>query len=128
MSWVVDRPQSERLRIWSRGDEHLRSFHKVSGDAPDMRGHALAMCMISAMAMAHTVDRGGRRRMDMMERGDVVGDLEAWLTGADPHTRPAEVELIRRAIDEINALREKLGERRARDAIEADALNASNDE
>ena len=59
---------------------------------------------------------------------DVVHDLESWLTGADPHSRAAEVALIRRAIDEINALREKLGERSAKDAIDTDALNASNDE
>ena len=64
----------------------------------------------------------------MSEQSDIVGDLQAWMTGADPHTRQAEVALIRRAIDEINALREKLGERQTKDAIESDALNASNDE
>ena len=64
----------------------------------------------------------------MSEQSDIVGDLEAWMSGADPHTRRAEVALIRRAIDEINALREKVGERQTRDSIESDALNASNDE
>ena len=64
----------------------------------------------------------------MSEPNDIVRDLEAWLTGADPHTRQAEVTLIRQAIGEIHALREKLGERQAKDSIESDALNASNDE
>ncbi len=64
----------------------------------------------------------------MSEQSDIVGDLAAWMTGADSHTRRAEVALIRRAIDEINALREKVGERQTRDSIESGALNASNDE
>ncbi len=64
----------------------------------------------------------------MKSANDIVRDLEAWLTSADPHTREAEVALIRRAIDEINELREKLGERSTKDAIDTDALNASNDE
>jgi hypothetical protein len=59
---------------------------------------------------------------------DIVHDLESWLTSADPHSREAEVALIRRAIGEINALREKLGERSAKESIGAEALNASNDE
>jgi hypothetical protein len=59
---------------------------------------------------------------------DIVGDLHDWLSGADPHTRDAEVRLIRRAIVEINALREKLGERQATASIDSGELNASNDE
>jgi len=59
---------------------------------------------------------------------DVVHDLEAWLMSADPHSREAEVALIRRAIGEINNLRERLGERSAKEAIGAEDLNASNDE
>ena len=47
---------------------------------------------------------------------------------ADPHSREAEVALIRRAISEINNLRERLGERSAKEAIGAEDLNASNDE
>ena len=63
----------------------------------------------------------------MRDANDIVHDLESWLTGADPHSRSADVALIRRAIDEINALREKVGERSATQAIGSDALNASND-
>ncbi len=64
----------------------------------------------------------------MSKSNDIVHDLEDWLTGADPHSRQAEVALIRRAIEEINSLREKLGERSTKEAIGADELNASNDE
>jgi hypothetical protein len=64
----------------------------------------------------------------MSESNDIVHELERWLSGVDPHTRRAEVALIRRAIDEINALRERLGERRTTHAIESGELNASNDE
>ena len=40
----------------------------------------------------------------------------------------AEIDLLRRAIAEIKALREKLDERRATQSIAAEDLNASNDE
>jgi len=64
----------------------------------------------------------------MSSANDIVHDLESWLTGADPHSRAADVALIRRAIEEINTLREKLGERSTTESIGSDSLNASNDE
>ena len=68
---------------------------------------------------------------------DVVSELEAWIGRFSAEARlgkrsqelvAAEIDLLRRAIAEIRALREKLGERRATRSIAAEDLNASNDE
>ena len=68
---------------------------------------------------------------------DLVSELEAWIgrfsvearLGARPQELvAAEIDLLRRAILEIEALREKLGERRATRSIATEDLNASNDE
>jgi hypothetical protein len=68
---------------------------------------------------------------------DIVRELDDWLRRVSTEARfgrrsgetPVyEVELIRRAIDEINGLREKLDLRRATRSIAAEDLNASNDE
>ena len=68
---------------------------------------------------------------------DIVGELDDWLgrmsdearlkkrTGETPD---ADMDLVRRAISEINALREKLSLRQATRSIAAEDLNASNDE
>ena len=67
-----------------------------------------------------------------MDTNDIVSDLEAWLgrrgNPRDAETARDEIDLVRRAIAEINALREKLGERRATETIATEDLNASNDE
>jgi len=72
-----------------------------------------------------------------MNTSDIVDELEDWIarraaSGGDA-TRDAgtareEIDLIRRAIAEINALREGLGERCATETIATEDLNASNDE
>jgi len=70
----------------------------------------------------------------MNDSGDIVHALEDWLArrGVDP--RPGkdrespDVDMIWRAIAEINGLREKLGERLATGSIASEDLNASNDE
>ena len=68
---------------------------------------------------------------------DVVGELDAWigrfsaeagLGKRPPELVAAEINLLRRAIAEIRAFREGLGERRATRSIAAKELNASNDE
>ncbi len=68
---------------------------------------------------------------------DIVRELEDWLAelsgDARSRRRPGEapdveIDLARRAIAEINALRERLGERRGTRSIAAEDLNASNDE
>ncbi len=68
---------------------------------------------------------------------DVVSELEGWIGRFSAEARlgkrpqelvAAEIDLLRRAISEIRALREKLGERRATRSIAAEDLNASNDE
>jgi hypothetical protein len=68
---------------------------------------------------------------------DIVRNLEDWLgrLGRDAslgkrsaETVGAEIELVRRAIAEINGLREKLGERQGTGSITPEDLNASNDE
>ncbi len=70
----------------------------------------------------------------MNDSGDIVHALEDWLARRGVDQRPgkdqarADVELIRRAIAQINALREKLGERLATGSIASEDLNASNDE
>jgi len=70
----------------------------------------------------------------MNESSDIVHALEDWLAQRGVDQRPGkdrsspDVELIRRAIAEINALREKLGERLATGSIASEDLNASNDE
>ena len=48
--------------------------------------------------------------------------------GGPAHAPVVDIDLIRRAIAEINAMRERLGERRATRSIAAEDLNASNDE
>jgi hypothetical protein len=65
--------------------------------------------------------------------GDIVRELEDWLAELRGRRRPGEapdveIDLVRRAVAEINALREKLGERRGTGSIAAEDLNASNDE
>jgi hypothetical protein len=67
------------------------------------------------------------------ERNDTVRDLEAWLEEASARYRRGEkpdieIELVRRAIAEINGLCETLGSRRSNRSIAAEDLNASNDE
>ncbi|MBV8617052.1 MAG: hypothetical protein JOY66_25200 [Acetobacteraceae bacterium] len=80
-------------------------------------------------AVYREAPRQGHKATEVMSNSsDIVHDLEQWLSDADPHSRHAEFGLIRRAIDEINALREQLGQRRASVSIETEALNASNDE
>ena len=70
----------------------------------------------------------------MSDSSDIVHALENWLArrGVDARSgkdrASQDVELIRRAIAEINALREKLGERLATSSIASEDLNASNDE
>jgi hypothetical protein len=68
---------------------------------------------------------------------DIVGELDDWLGRLSTEARLGrrsgqtpvyEVELIRRAIAEINGLRETLDLRRATRSIPAEDLNASNDE
>jgi len=65
-----------------------------------------------------------------MNRNDIVGDLDDWLErlGTSGGAARDEIDLVRRAIAEINALREKLGERQATETIATEDLNASNDE
>ena len=70
----------------------------------------------------------------MKDKDDIVGDLEEWLArrgidkGRGERAARADISLVRRAIAEINRLREKLGERCATETIAAEDLNASNDE
>ena len=77
------------------------------------------------------------RRAQLSPSRDVVGELDAWigrfsaearLGKRPPELVAAEIDLLRRAIAEIRALRERLGERRATRSIAAEELNASNDE
>ena len=64
------------------------------------------------------------------ELGDWMGRMsaDARLGKRNGETPDFEIELVRRTIAEIGALREKLGERRATRSIAAEELNASNDE
>ena len=73
----------------------------------------------------------------MNHSSDIVGELDDWLgrMSDEAHlkersgeTPDADMDLVRRAISEINALREKLNLRRATRSIAAEELNASNDE
>jgi len=73
----------------------------------------------------------------MSYMSDIVGELDDWLGRLSTEARLGkrcgetpvfEVELVRRAIAEINGLREKLDLRRATRSIAAEDLNASNDE
>ena len=73
----------------------------------------------------------------MNHRSDIVAELNDWLgrIGGEARldrgsgeTADIEIELVRRAIAEIKALREKLDLRRATRSIAAEDLNASNDE
>lgn len=71
-----------------------------------------------------------------MSKNDIVGDLKDWLVRLGPGVAGARgplnsregIDLVRRAIAEINALRERLGERCATETIATEDLNASNDE
>ena len=71
-----------------------------------------------------------------MKQNGIIGDLEDWLgrlgdrraEPRDAKTLREEIDLVRRAIAEINRLREKLGERCATETIATEDLNASNDE
>ena len=83
---------------------------------------------------------GERRRGFATKKGsvgvtqssDIVRDLGAWLDDASARQRgqkpEIDVSLVRRAIAEINSLRETLGSRRSTRSIAAEDLNASNDE
>jgi hypothetical protein len=66
------------------------------------------------------------------QSSDIVRDLSAWLDDASARQRgqkpEIDVSLVRRAIAEINSLRETLGSRRSTRSIAAEDLNASNDE
>ncbi len=73
----------------------------------------------------------------MNHSSDIIGELNDWLgrMGAEAslkkrggETPDVDIELLRRAIVEIKALREKLGLRRTTQSIGAEDLNASNDE
>jgi hypothetical protein len=68
----------------------------------------------------------------MTQSSDIVRDLGAWLddVSARPRGQKPEIDvsLVRRAIAEINSLRETLGSRRSTRSIAAEDLNASNDE
>jgi hypothetical protein len=68
---------------------------------------------------------------------DIVRELEDWLAELSGDARfrrrpgeapDVETDLVRRAIAEINGLRERLNERRGTLSIAAEDLNASNDE
>jgi hypothetical protein len=64
---------------------------------------------------------------------DIVRELGVWLDEASVRRRKGEkpgidIELVRRAVAEINALRETLGSRRTTRSIGSEDLNASNDE
>jgi hypothetical protein len=73
----------------------------------------------------------------MIHSNDVVQDLENWLAQRvrDDQLRKRsderpeiEIDLVRRAIAELTALRERLGLRRGTGSIAPEDLNASNDE
>ena len=73
----------------------------------------------------------------MNDLSDIVGDLDDWMGRMSTDTRLGrrrvetpdfEIELVRRAIAEINGLREKLDLRRGTRSIATEDLNASNDE
>jgi hypothetical protein len=73
----------------------------------------------------------------MIHTNDVAQELEDWLAqrARDARLRKRsderpeiEVDLVRRAIAEITALRERLGMRQATRSIAPEDLNASNDE
>ncbi|HKN29489.1 MAG TPA: hypothetical protein VJY34_17035 [Roseiarcus sp.] len=68
---------------------------------------------------------------------DIVGELDDWLGRMSTEFRLGkrsgdtpdfEIDLVRRAIGEINGLREKLDLRRGTRSIATEDLNASNDE
>ena len=71
-----------------------------------------------------------------MNLSDIIGELDDWLgrmsTEArlgkrSSETQNFEIELVQRAIAEINALRENLGLQRGTRSIAIEDLNASND-
>ena len=68
----------------------------------------------------------------MSDSSDIVAGLNGWGASAGRRatgeTADIEIELVRRAIAEIKALREKLDPRRTARSIAAEDLNASNDE
>jgi hypothetical protein len=69
----------------------------------------------------------------VIQGNDIVRDLAVWLEEASHRERRGEkpgieIDLVWRAIAEINVLRETLGSRRATRFIAAEDLNASNDE
>jgi hypothetical protein len=66
----------------------------------------------------------------VIRSNDIVRELEDWLARRARGSESAEVEidLVRRAIAEIKALRERLRLRRATRSIATEDLNASNDE
>jgi hypothetical protein len=85
---------------------------------------------------ARRFDRHGSI-FEMNQANDVVQELEDWLAQRvrDAQLRKRsderpeiEVDLVRRAVAEIKALRERLGLRRGTRSIAAEDLNASNDE
>ncbi len=66
----------------------------------------------------------------MIQSNDIVRELEDWLArhARDGEAAEVEIDLVRRAVAEIKALRERLGLRRGTRSIAAEDLNASNDE
>ena len=73
----------------------------------------------------------------MDHSSDIIGDLDDWLGRMSMEvclgrrsgeTPDFEIELVRRSIAEINALRETLDLRRGTRSIALEDLNASNDE
>ncbi len=69
----------------------------------------------------------------MTQSNDIAHELGLWLDEASARQRKGEkpgidVDLVRRAVAEINALRETLGSRRTTRSIGTEDLNASNDE
>jgi hypothetical protein len=73
----------------------------------------------------------------MTQHSDIADDLGVWLAqmvkdAPDRHRAgelpQIEIELVQRAIVEINRLREQLSSRRTTQSITPEELNASNDE
>jgi hypothetical protein len=67
------------------------------------------------------------------QSNDIARELGRWLDEASASKRKGEkpgidIELVRRAVAEINALRETLGSDRTTRSIGSEDLNASNDE
>jgi hypothetical protein len=69
----------------------------------------------------------------MTQSNDIVRELGLWLDEVSARSRKDEkpgidIDLVRRAVAEIDALRETLGSSRTTRSIGSEDLNASNDE